>query len=89
MTRANAKQPPEVSERSISLLSLLMWMSIARLCLSFPESPALFRVCNVATFGVSEVGLTQLVVDGIKLLIAMEKQLEAGGDIDQLVPSQK
>lgn len=44
---------------------------------------------NVATFGVSEVGLTQLVVDGIKLLIAMEKQLEGGGDIDQLVPSQK
>lgn len=46
-------------------------------------------MCNVATFGVSEVGLTQLVVDGIKLLIAMEKQLEGGGDIDQLVPSQK
>ncbi|KAE8299970.1 Creatine kinase M-type [Larimichthys crocea] len=54
-----------------------------------PESPALYRVSNVATFGVSEVDLTQLVVDGVKLLIAMEKRLEGGGDIDDLVPTQK
>lgn len=53
----------------------------------FPES--LFSVCNVATFGMSEVGVAQLVVDGVKLIIAMEKQLEAGGDIDHLVPTQK
>lgn len=55
----------------------------------FPECPALFRVCNVATFGMSEVGVAQLVVDGVKLIIAMEKRLEAGGDIDHLVPTQK
>lgn len=54
-----------------------------------PECPALFRVCNVATFGTSEVGVAQLLVDGVRLLIAMEKRLEAGGDIEQLVPTQK
>lgn len=57
--------------------------------LHFPESPATHRVSNVATFGLSEAGLTQLVVDGVKLLIAMEKRLEGGQDIDELVPSQK
>ena len=44
---------------------------------------------NIATFGLSEVGVTQLVVDGVKLLIAMEKKLEDAGDIDELVPTQK
>ncbi|XP_030267300.1 creatine kinase M-type-like [Sparus aurata] len=53
------------------------------------ESPALYHVSNMATFGVSEVGLTQLVVDGVKLLIAMEKRLKDGRDIDELVPTQK
>ncbi|XP_051237279.1 zgc:172076 [Dicentrarchus labrax] len=54
-----------------------------------PESPTLYEVSNMATFGVSEVRLTQLVVDGVKLLISMEKRLEAGRDIDELVPTQK
>lgn len=59
-------------------------------CLShFPEYPALYHVSNMATFGVNEVGLTQLVVDGVKLLIAMEKRLKDGRDIDELVPTQK
>uniref|UniRef100_A0A667XUQ6 creatine kinase n=1 Tax=Myripristis murdjan TaxID=586833 RepID=A0A667XUQ6_9TELE len=44
---------------------------------------------NAATFGPSEVALTQLVVDGVKLLIAMEKRLECDGGIDDLVPTQK
>lgn len=57
--------------------------------LTFPESPALYCVSNAATFGRSEVGLTQLVVDGVKLLVAMEKRLEDGRDIDELVPTQK
>ncbi|XP_065816887.1 zgc:172076 isoform X2 [Labrus bergylta] len=60
-----------------------------RLSMDGTESPALYRVSNVSTFGVSEVGLTQLVVDGVKLLVAMEKRLEGGGDIDDLVPTQK
>nr|XP_046233191.1 zgc:172076 isoform X2 [Scatophagus argus] len=53
------------------------------------DSPMLYHVCNAATFGVSQVGLTQLVVDGVKLLIAMEKRLEGGRDIEELVPTQK
>ncbi|XP_070684427.1 creatine kinase B-type [Pempheris klunzingeri] len=53
------------------------------------ESPALYRVSNVATFGLSEVALTQLVVDGVRLLVAMEKRLEDGRDVDELVPAQK
>ncbi|XP_041641103.1 zgc:172076 [Cheilinus undulatus] len=60
-----------------------------RVSMERTESPALYRVSNVATFGVSEVELTQLVVDGVKLLIAMEKRLEDGRDIDDLVPAQK
>ncbi|KAG7220206.1 hypothetical protein INR49_018383 [Caranx melampygus] len=53
------------------------------------ESSALYLVSNMATFGLSEVVLTQLVVDGVKLLIAMEKRLEVNKDVDELVPTQK
>ncbi|XP_028267303.1 creatine kinase M-type isoform X2 [Parambassis ranga] len=53
------------------------------------ESPVLYCVSNVPTFGISEVGLAQLVVDGVKLLITMEKRLESGRDIDEVVPAQK
>ncbi|XP_074485899.1 creatine kinase M-type [Sebastes fasciatus] len=60
-----------------------------RICMDTTESPALYCVSNAATFGLSEVGLTQLAVDGIKLLVAMEKRLESGRDIDELVPTQK
>lgn len=55
----------------------------------FPESPALYRVRNASTFGRSEVALTQLVVDGVKLLVAMETRLEANLDVEGLVPAQK
>ncbi|KAK5926059.1 hypothetical protein CgunFtcFv8_021662 [Champsocephalus gunnari] len=60
-----------------------------RLCMDTTDSPALYCVSNTATFGLSEVGLTQLVVDGVKLLIAMEKRLEVNGDIEGLIPAQK
>ncbi|XP_044199666.1 zgc:172076 [Thunnus albacares] len=53
------------------------------------ETPALYCVSNIATFGPSEVELTQLVVDGVKLLITMETRLEGNQDIDELVPTQK
>jgi len=46
-------------------------------------------VSSAATFGPNEVELTQLVVDAVKLLIAMEKRLERDIDIDELVPTQK
>uniref|UniRef100_A0A3P8UHC8 creatine kinase n=1 Tax=Cynoglossus semilaevis TaxID=244447 RepID=A0A3P8UHC8_CYNSE len=52
-------------------------------------STGVYTVSNAGTFGESEVALTQLVVDGVKLLVNMEKILEKNGDIDELVPSQK
>lgn len=55
----------------------------------FPESPVLYNISNMATFGLTEVQLTQLVVDGVKLLIIMEKKLERNPNIDELVPAQK
>ncbi|XP_069577754.1 creatine kinase M-type [Brachyistius frenatus] len=60
-----------------------------RICMDTTESSALYHVSNMATFGLSEVGLTQLVVDAVKLLVAMEKRLEGDQDIDELVPTQK
>ncbi|XP_072239651.1 creatine kinase M-type [Leuresthes tenuis] len=53
------------------------------------DSPTLYHVSSAATFGPNEVELTQLVVDAVKLLIAMEKRLERDIDIDELVPTQK
>lgn len=44
---------------------------------------------NTPTIGFSEVGVVQLVVDGVKLLIRMEKRLENHGGIDDLVPTHK
>ncbi|XP_041839042.1 zgc:172076 [Melanotaenia boesemani] len=60
-----------------------------RIHMNKTESLTVYRVSNAITFGLSEVELTQLVVDGVKLLITMEKRLEADQDIDKLVPTQK
>lgn len=48
-----------------------------------------FRVTNVPTIGFTEVGVVQLVVDGVKLLIVMEKRLEEGREINDLIPKHK
>ncbi|XP_072303027.1 creatine kinase, testis isozyme-like [Eucyclogobius newberryi] len=48
-----------------------------------------FDISNADRLGFSEVELVQTVVDGIKLLIKMEKCLENGQTIDTLMPSQK
>ncbi|XP_006806880.1 creatine kinase B-type, partial [Neolamprologus brichardi] len=53
------------------------------------NSPELYNISNMATFGFTEVALTQLVVDGVKLLTIMEKRLEGNLSIDELVPAQK
>eukprot|EP00794_Sanderia_malayensis_P005959 gene5959-6652_t len=44
-------------------------------------------ISNADRIGYSEVELVQKVVDGVKLLVAMEKCLEAGNGIDDLVPN--
>uniref|UniRef100_UPI003D7D4BCD zgc:172076 n=1 Tax=Danio rerio TaxID=7955 RepID=UPI003D7D4BCD len=60
-----------------------------RLQMETTSDPGVYKISNLQTIGVTEVGLTQLVVDGVKLLIRMEKRLENNGGIDDLVPAQK
>ncbi|XP_012691450.2 zgc:172076 [Clupea harengus] len=60
-----------------------------RLHLIPTDKPGLYRATNAPTIGFSEVGVLQLVVDGVQLLICMEKRLENHGGIDDLVPTHK
>ncbi|XP_018412114.1 PREDICTED: creatine kinase B-type isoform X2 [Nanorana parkeri] len=48
-----------------------------------------FDVSNADRLGFSEVELVQTVVDGVKLLVEMEKRLEKGQSIEDLIPPQK
>ena len=48
-----------------------------------------FDISNADRLGFSEVELVQMVVDGVKLLVDMEKRLEKGEAIDNLMPEQK
>ncbi|KAJ8250497.1 hypothetical protein COCON_G00224190 [Conger conger] len=53
-------------------------------------SSRVFKVSNAHTIGFTEVELVQMLVDGVKLLIRMEKALEdPEGSIHHLVPAQK
>lgn len=45
-----------------------------------------FDISNADRLGFSEVELVQYVVDGVNLLIEMEKKLEKGESIDDLIP---
>ncbi|XP_066504486.1 zgc:172076 [Hoplias malabaricus] len=60
-----------------------------RLRMETAHLPGLYKISNQPTIGLTEVELTQLVVDGVKLLIRIEKRLENNGGIDDLVPAQK
>uniref|UniRef100_A0A8C4SZV4 creatine kinase n=1 Tax=Erpetoichthys calabaricus TaxID=27687 RepID=A0A8C4SZV4_ERPCA len=66
---------------------------LGRLCLGeisvCASESGVCTIFNKCTAGVTEVELLQLVVDGIKLLIAMDKSLELGEAIDSLYPTQK
>lgn len=48
-----------------------------------------FDISNADRLGFSEVELVQMLVDGVKLLIEMEKRLEKGQAIEDLMPAQK
>ncbi|KTF91439.1 hypothetical protein cypCar_00041529 [Cyprinus carpio] len=48
-----------------------------------------FDISNADRLGFSEVELMQMVVDGVKLLVEMEKRLEKGQAIEDLMPAQK
>jgi creatine kinase len=45
-----------------------------------------FDISNLDRLGFSEVELVQQVVDGVRLLVDMEKKLQSGESIDELVP---
>lgn len=48
-----------------------------------------FDISNADRLGFSEVELIQFVIDGVNTLIQMEKRLEKGEKIDDLIPAQK
>lgn len=47
----------------------------------------MFDISNLDRLGFSEVELVQKVIDGVNLLIAMEKRLDNNRPINDLVPS--
>ncbi len=48
-----------------------------------------FDISNADRLGFSEVKLVQMLVDGVKLLVDMEKKLEKGGGIEDMIPEAK
>jgi len=48
-----------------------------------------FDISNSDRLGFSEVELVQMVIDGVNLLIDMEKKLMAEGSIDDMIPAKK
>ena len=46
----------------------------------------IFDISNADRIGYSEVELVQMLVDGVKLLIEMEKKLEAGEKVEGMIP---
>ncbi|XP_003382616.1 PREDICTED: creatine kinase M-type-like [Amphimedon queenslandica] len=50
------------------------------------STDGIFDISNLDRLGSSEVDQVQVVVDGVELLIKMEKRLEAGESIDDLIP---
>jgi len=49
----------------------------------------LFDLSNADRLGFSELELVQFMVDGVKLIIQMEKRLESSEEIESLIPEQK
>ncbi|XP_062869336.1 zgc:172076 [Trichomycterus rosablanca] len=60
-----------------------------RLRMEETDSPELYKISNQQTIGLTEVEFTQIVVDGVKLLIRIEKRLKDDAGIDDLVPAKK
>ncbi|NWS65130.1 KCRM kinase, partial [Chunga burmeisteri] len=50
---------------------------------------AVFDISNADRLGFSEVEQVQMVVDGVKLMVEMEKKLEHNQSIDDMIPAQK
>ncbi|XP_069787325.1 creatine kinase M-type-like isoform X2 [Narcine bancroftii] len=57
---------------------------------AFPSIESdVYEISNADRIGFSEVQLSQLVIDGIKLLMNMDKKMEQGKSINDLIPAQK
>lgn len=50
---------------------------------------SVFDISNADRLGSSEVEQVQMVVDGVKLMVEMEKKLEQNQPIDDMIPAQK
>uniref|UniRef100_V9KXF9 Creatine kinase M-type n=1 Tax=Callorhinchus milii TaxID=7868 RepID=V9KXF9_CALMI len=50
---------------------------------------SVYDISNADRLGFSEVEQVQMVVDGVKLLVQVEKELEKGKNVDSLMPAQK
>uniref|UniRef100_A0A8B9QPK9 Creatine kinase M-type n=1 Tax=Apteryx owenii TaxID=8824 RepID=A0A8B9QPK9_APTOW len=50
---------------------------------------SVFDISNADRLGFSEVEQVQMVVDGVKLMVEMEKKLEQNQSIDDMIPAQK
>nr|XP_009666289.1 PREDICTED: creatine kinase M-type [Struthio camelus australis] len=50
---------------------------------------SVFDISNADRLGFSEVEQVQMVVDGVKLMVEMEKKLEQNHSIDDMIPAQK
>lgn len=72
------------------------WLYFLTHVLLFPQGGVdtaavggVFDISNADRLGFSEVELVQMLVDGVKLLIEMEKRLEKSQSINDLIPAQK
>lgn len=73
----------------------VLWGADAPLCHPPPGGVdtaavgAVFDISNADRLGFSEVEQVQMVVDGVKLMVEMEKKLEQNQSIDDMIPAQK
>lgn len=73
----------------------MLWCDKNIICLCIPggvdtaSTDGTYDVSNADRLGFSEVELVQFVIDGVNLLVEMEKRLEKGESIDSLIPEAK
>ncbi|XP_039251207.2 creatine kinase, flagellar-like isoform X1 [Styela clava] len=82
---------PHISkhEKFDSILSTLRLQKRGTGGVDTASEGGIFDISNSDRLGTSEVEQVQCVVDGVNLLIQMEKRLEAGQDIDDLLPKKE
>ena len=80
---------PQISqdERFVPILKALRLQKRGTGGVDTASTDGIFDISNLDRLGSSEVDQVQLVVDGVSLLIEMEKRLEKGEAIDDLLPA--